>query len=87
MEEIYSIEFTDQARKQFLKLEKEIQKRIKNTLLRIKVRPFSYVKKLVGDASYRLRAGDYRIIMDISKKKLVILVLKIKHRKDVYKNL
>jgi mRNA interferase RelE/StbE len=83
----YAIEFTAQAKKEFLKLDKIIQIRVKNALLRIRVRPFYYIKRLVGQSSYRLRAGDYRIIMDVKKKTLLILVIKIKHRKNIYKEL
>jgi len=36
---------------------------------------------------YRLRVGDYRVIYLIEGRRLVILVIKIGHRKDVYKNL
>lgn len=82
---MYEISFSDNARKQFLKLEKDIQKKISNALQRIKVRPESHIKKLVGDSSFRLRVGDYRVIMDIDKGKLLILVIKIGHRRNIYK--
>tara|TARA_Y100000310_G_C20357716_1_gene657486 strand:+ start:632 stop:757 length:126 start_codon:yes stop_codon:yes gene_type:complete len=41
---------------------------------------------LVGDKAYRLRVGDYRVIADIDNGKLIILVLKVLHRKKVYKS-
>ena len=82
---MYEIVFSEKAKKQFLKLEKDIQKRIITSLDRIKIRPEAYVTKLVGDASYRLRVGDYRVIMDIDKGKLIILVIKVGHRRNIYK--
>ena len=82
---MYEILFSDKARKQIKKLEKSLQKRIISTLERIRIRPESYVTKLVGDPGYKLRVGDYRIIMDIDKKKIIILILKIGHRKNIYK--
>lgn len=82
---MYSIEFTDTARKQLLKLPRDVQKRVISALERIRIRPEAYVKKLVGDPGYRLRVGDYRVIMDIEHNKLIILVLKVGHRKNVYK--
>lgn len=84
---MYNIVFSEKAKKQFLKLSKEIQKRIINALDRIKIRPEVYVTKLVGDSSFRLRVGDYRVILDINKSKLLILVVKAAHRKNIYKNL
>ena len=82
----YDIIFTDTSRRQFRKLEKDVQERIINALERIRIRPESYVKKLVGDPGYRLRVGDYRVILDIQKSELIILVIKIGHRKNIYKN-
>jgi len=80
----YEIIFTDTSRKQFRKLEKDVQERIIKTLERIRIRPEAYVKKLVGDPGYRLRVGEYRVIIDIEKDKLIILVITIGHRKNIY---
>ena len=82
---MYEIVFSEKAKKQFLKLEKDIQKRIIAPLDRIKIRPEAYITKLVGDTSYRLRVGDYRVIMDIDKGKLIILIIKVGHRRNIYK--
>ena len=81
----YEITFTDTSRKQFRKLEKDVQERIIKILERIRIRPESYVKKLIGDPGYRLRVGDYRVILDIQKSELIILVIKIGFRKNIYK--
>ncbi|MBI3190544.1 type II toxin-antitoxin system RelE/ParE family toxin [archaeon] len=81
---MYTIQFTELAKKQFLKLPKDIQRRIDTALKRIRIRPESYVKRIVGDTCYRLRVGDYRVIMDIYQDKLVIIVIKIGHRKNIY---
>ncbi|MBL7054927.1 type II toxin-antitoxin system RelE/ParE family toxin [Candidatus Woesearchaeota archaeon] len=81
---MYEIVFSEKSKKQFLNLEKNIQKRILNALERIKIRPESYVTKLVGDPSYKFRVGDYRIIVDIDKGKLLILIIKVGHRRNIY---
>jgi len=83
----YEIIFTDTSRKQFKKFEKDIQERIIKAIERIRIRPEAHIKKLVGDPGYRLRVGEYRIILDIEKEKLIILVIKIGHRKNIYKKL
>ena len=82
----YEILFTDTSRRQFNKLEKSVQERIIIALERIRIRPEAHVKKLIGDPGYRLRVGNYRVILDIYKDKLIILVIKIGHRKNIYKN-
>jgi mRNA interferase RelE/StbE len=42
-------------------------------------------KKLSGEEKYRLRAGKYRVLYEIQDKQLIICVVKIRHRKDVYR--
>lgn len=81
---IYEIIFSDKAFRQLQKLGKNIQARIIAVLERIRIRPEAYVSKLVGEPGYKLRVGDYRVIMDIDNKKLIILVLKVGHRRNIY---
>ena len=81
----YSIIFSDYSLKQLEKLPKVIQKRIISTLKRCRIRPYSHVKKLVGSSHFRLRVGDYRIIMDIIDNELKIHVIELGHRKNIYK--
>lgn len=81
---MYEIIFSDIARKELKKLDRDIQKRIINTLERIRIRPYSFVKKVVGGSSFRLRVGKYRIIMDILKDKLLIFVIEVEKRSKVY---
>jgi len=83
----YQIFFTDKALKQLKKLQKNDQERIIKSLERIRIRPESYITKLIDDPGYRLRVGEYRVILDIEKEKLIILVLMVGHRKNIYKKL
>ena len=82
---MYEIEFTRKAENQLCKLEQTVQKRIIAVLERSRIRPEAHFKKLVGDEGYRLKVGDYRVIADISRKKLTILVIKLGHRRNIYK--
>lgn len=48
-------------------------------------RPDGNIKKLAGyDDRYRLRVGDYRVIYDISDRQLIILVVGVGHRREIY---
>ena len=82
---MYNIEFSKTAEKQLYKLEKDIQRRIVATLERCRIRPYAHVKKLVGGPYFYLRAGDYRVIIDIKENILAIFVIEIGHRKNIYK--
>ena len=80
----YEILFSDKALKQLKNMERDVQERIIAAMERVRIKPEKYVTKLVGDPGYKLRVGDYRIMMDIDSKKLQVLVLKIGHRKNIY---
>ena len=82
---MYEIIFSNEAKKQLFKLEKSIQRRIIAALERIRIRPESYITKLVRDPGYKLRVWDYRVIMDIDNNNLLILVIKVGPRRDIYK--
>ena len=84
---MHRILFTKNSKKDIKKLDKKVRKSIYGALERIRVRPQKFVKKLVDMPYYRLRVGDYRVILDIDKGDLIILVIKIAHRKVVYKRL
>lgn len=81
---VYEIVFTKHAEREFSKLNRILQQRMTSTLDRIRIRPEAYVVKLVGDPAFKLRVGDYRILLDIDQNKLIILVIKVGHRKNVY---
>jgi mRNA interferase RelE/StbE len=82
---MYSVEISEKASKQISKLENNTQERIVASLERIRIRPITFIKKLVGADLYSLRVGDYRIILDIQNDKLIILVIDIGHRSIVYR--
>ena len=83
---MYEIILSDKAEKQLEKLPLIIKKRIAAVIERIKIRPFSFVKKIMGSNYYRARVGEYRIILNIQKYKLIIHIIELGHRKNIYKN-
>lgn len=81
---MFEIIVSDLAKKQLTKLPQDIKDRIGYALERIRIRPFHFIKKLVGSQYYRLRVGDYRVILDIRQDKLIIFVVEVGHRKNIY---
>ena len=81
------LKFTKKAEKEFKLLDKYIQSKIKKAILhKLLTNPNLYLKPLLGDKSglYKFRVGDYRLLCVKEDKKLVIMVVKIKHGKCVY---
>ena len=82
---MYELVYSQSALKTLEKLEKKDKERIIVALERLRIRPESCdIKKLIGIHGFRFRVGDYRIIFDMDKNKLLILILKIGHRKNIY---
>jgi len=85
----YRIEFKPSAAKEFSQLPKNVQKRItiKVNTLADNPRPRG-VEKLEGrENRYRIRVGDYRVIYEIHDEVLLVLVVRIGHRREVYRGL
>lgn len=85
----YTVEFKESAAKALKKLPKNAQRRIIEKLAGFEDAPPPVEEtKLKGNNPFhRVRVGDYRIIYEIQNDILVILVIKIGHRRDVYKNI
>ncbi len=81
---MYQIIVSDKAKRQLEKLSGDLRDRIGNALERIRIRPNHFVLRLVGSPYFRLRVGDYRVILNILDDKLVILVLEVGHRRNIY---
>jgi mRNA interferase RelE/StbE len=82
----YRIEFVKQSAKQLKYLPTEEQQKIKIKIdaLADIPRPDGVVKLTGEDNLYRIRIGNYRIIYSIQDNQLLVLVVKIGHRRDVY---
>jgi mRNA interferase RelE/StbE len=85
----WSVEFSTAARRAFAKLEPAVKRRITSAVeeLRDDPRPAS-AKHLVGRADYwRVRVGAYRVVYTLEDDRLVILIVKLGHRRNVYRDL
>lgn len=86
---MYQIEFTKGATKQLNKLPNNIKERIDAKILDLALEPRpDGVKKLKGDENtYRIRVSDYRVIYEIYDDVLLISIVKLGHRSEIYKEL
>jgi len=84
----YSVLLAPPAERQLKALTEPVQKRIVKRLRALKGNPRPQgVKKLAGeDDLYRIRERDYRIIYAIRDQELVVLVVKIGDRKEIYRS-
>ena len=83
----YKLEIGRTAEKQLRQLEKAAQKRVLQKVLALAHDPLPPgSRKLAGeDDAYRIRIGTYRVIYRIDNRVITVFVLKIGHRRDVYR--
>ncbi len=66
--------------------DKKLLLRLVKAIESLKHNPFPQnSKKLKGNVGYRLRIGDYRILYELENSRLIIIVIKIGHRSEVYR--
>jgi mRNA interferase RelE/StbE len=83
----YNLFYTRRAEKDIKKLDPAIKHQIGKAILKLQNNPLEHSEKLTDPkiGTYRFRIGDYRVIFDIEGKDIVIL--KVGHRKEIYKRL
>ena len=84
----WSVEFTPRAEKALKQLDRSVRKRVLGKLREIQRAddPRDFLKPMTGPLAgmFRLRVGDYRVIVDIQDERCVILALDVGHRSVVY---
>jgi mRNA interferase RelE/StbE len=85
----YRIEFTPKAQRDFKALDGSLRGRIARRIDSLAENPFpSGIKKLEGeDQLYRLRVGDYRVLYQVHGKILLVLIVGVGHRREVYRRI
>lgn len=82
----YEIFFKESVHKDFRKISKKDLKKILSKIEKLGTDPRpSGSEKLTGQDLYRIRQGNYRILYSIQDNQLTIWVIKVGHRKDIYR--
>jgi len=75
---------TARAKKDLEKLDDDTRKRVYTALEQLITGQRIDIKKLKASENYRIRVGDYRVIIAISKKVVTVYTLRVLHRREVY---
>jgi mRNA interferase RelE/StbE len=82
----YSVLIVPSALKSLKKIPDSIKKIIDKKILTLSENPRPHgCKKLIADDAWRIRVGDYRIIYEIHDEKIMVIVIKIGNRKEIYR--
>ena len=85
----WTVVFKKSAFKEYKKLPKQYRQKINEVLEILQINPLNEVlniRKIQNTKNhYRIRVGHYRIIYSIQKRQLIIEIIRVGHRQDVYK--
>jgi mRNA interferase RelE/StbE len=82
----YRVEIAEPAAKSIAKLHSQVALRVRNAILGLAESPRPQgVKKLQGENAYRLRVGDYRIVYTINDRLVLVIVIRVGHRSEIYR--
>jgi mRNA interferase RelE/StbE len=83
----YEVQLVASARRELLKLPARTRVKVADAIRALATDPRpTGCKKLAGNADYfRIRVGDYRILYEVRDREILVLVIKIGHRRDVYR--
>jgi mRNA interferase RelE/StbE len=84
---MYSVFWTEQSRKDLETLEKQVVQRIIQKIEQIKHTPYHFAEHLTDIKAWKLRVGDYRVVLDIDESKKELVILTIGHRRNIYKKM
>lgn len=84
----YQIKWTNSAKKELKKLDKKVIPRLIDAIDELAKNPYPQgVKKIVNsENNYRIRVGDYRIIYQVISNTLIIYIVKVGSRQNIYKS-
>lgn len=83
----YDLEISRTAEKQLKRLPRAEQQRIVRAMLNLAIDPRPHgSRKLIGyEDVFRIRVGRYRVLYSIATQRLIIIILKVGHRRDIYR--
>ena len=84
----YSVKIAPSAERQLRKFDPQVRRRVQAAidLLAYGPRPPKAIQLVGGSGEWRVRTGDYRIVYEIHDDELIVLVLRLGHRREIYES-
>ena len=81
----WQVIWSEKSLRQLEKIDRKNAQKIYDTVLDCTKEPFGMVLRLTNSQFYRLRVGNYRVILDLQQSKMIIFVIETDHRGRIYK--
>ena len=82
---VWQVIWSEKSIKQLEKIDKKNAQKIYDSVLDCAKDPFRAVMRLTNSPFYRLRVGNYRVILHVQQRKMIIFVVETEHRGRIYK--
>ncbi len=82
---VWEVIWSEKSVKQLEKIDKRNAQKIYDSVLDCAKDPLRAVMRLTNSPFYRLRVGNYRVILDLQQKKMIFFVVEVDHRGRIYK--
>lgn len=84
----YSVRIAPAAERQLRKFDPQVRRRVQAAidLLATNPRPPKATQLVGGAGEWRVRTGDYRIVYEVHDDQIVVLILRVGHRRDIYES-
>ena len=84
---MYSVELRTRAERDIVALPPSVARRVLDVLARLRENPRpAGIRKLAVEGGYRIRVGEYRIVLEIDDSARRVTIVRIRHRRDVYRD-
>lgn len=80
----YTVVMSDGASRDLARLDRSVARRIVARLEELREDPLRRLRRLVNSPLYRLRVGDWRVIVEVDEHEVRVLVIKVSHRRSIY---
>jgi mRNA interferase RelE/StbE len=80
----FRVIWSESAARELAKLDRSVAKRIFDKVEGLRDEPLRQLRRLTGLPYFRLRVGDFRVIVEVNRSDLLVLVLKVGHRESIY---
>ena len=83
----YKIEWGNSARRELRRLAPSVVTRVVEAVSRLAQEPLPVgcMKLKGGDHTYRIRIGDYRVVYEVLSDRLLVVIVRVRHRRDAYR--
>ncbi|MCA0347301.1 MAG: type II toxin-antitoxin system RelE/ParE family toxin [Actinobacteria bacterium] len=83
----YEIVYAPSAAKALRKLDRQVARRLLEAISKLAEEPRSAggVQLVGGEGELRIRVGDYRVVYDVIDEEVVVLILRLGHRREIYR--